>query len=193
MLNAMNTTQLSGNWWSLALRGLAAVIFGVITLVAPALSLVALVLVFGAYAIVDGILAIAAGVGTPASYGHRWTLVIEGVIGVAIGVATFVWPGLTALGLLYFIAAWALLTGFAEVATAIRLRRAVTGEWALIAAGVLSIIFGLLVAIFPGTGALAVLWLIGAYALVFGVLMIALAVRLRSSQRHSHASVPVGA
>jgi uncharacterized membrane protein HdeD (DUF308 family) len=175
----MHVHVLVQNWWALALRGLFAIIFGLLSLVWPGLSLAALVLLFGAYALVDGIFALIAAVRRAEAH-MRWAqFAWEGVFGVAAGVVTFFWPGMTALLLLYFIAAWAVLTGIFKIAAAIRLRKEITDEWALGLNGVASIIFGIVLIVFPGAGALALIWLIGGFALLFGVLLLALALRLR--------------
>jgi uncharacterized membrane protein HdeD (DUF308 family) len=167
------------NWWVVALRGVAGVLFGIFTFFAPGISLAALVLLFGAYALVDGILAIVSAFRRRGA-GRWWVLLLEGLIGVAAAVVTFVWPAITALALLYVIAVWALLTGIVEIAAAIQLRRVITGEWLLALSGVLSLVLGALLIAFPRAGALAVVIWIGAYALVFGVLLIVLGVRLRA-------------
>ena len=174
---------LARNWWAVALRGVFAVIFGIMAFIWPGLTLAALVLLFGAYALVDGILAMANAARAARSGERWWPFLLEGLAGVVIGVLTFLWPGITALVLLYLIAAWAILTGIAEIVAAVRLRRVLTGEWLLGLAGVVSIVFGVLLIVFPGAGALAVVWLIGAYALVFGIVLIVLGFRLRGVQR----------
>lgn len=177
---------LSENWWALALRGVAAVIFGLLALFLPGVTLTVLVLVFGAYALVDGVLAILAGI---RGVGPRWLLIVEGVLGVLFGILTFLWPGVTALVLLYFIAIWAILTGVLEIIAAIALRREIEGEWALILGGVLSVIFGIILAVLPGVGLLSVVWIIGIYALVFGIALIVLAFRVRGRRRTTDSRV----
>lgn len=180
---------LSRNWGWVALRGSVALIFGVLTIWNPAVTLAFLVFLFGAYALVDGMLAIIAALTNRRGEPHWVALLIGGLAGVALGAATFVVPGITATVLLFFIGAWALLIGGAQIATAIRLRRVVPGEWLLMLAGVLSVVFGCLLVAFPGAGALAVVLWIGAYAVVFGVVLIALALRLRSWGRGHGAGV----
>ena len=162
------------NWWTLALRGLFAVLFGIAAFVWPTLTIASLIIIFGAYAIVDGIVALIGGIG-----GRNWFFVLEGVVSVVAGVLAFIWPEVTALVLLTFIAAWAIITGIIEIVTAIQLRRVIANEWLLILGGVLSIVFGLFLFARPGEGALAVIWAIGGYALIFGIILIALAFRLR--------------
>lgn len=171
---------LAHNWWTLLLRGLLAVSFGILTFIYPGLTLIVLAMLFGAYALIDGIFAIIAAVSAPKGQARWWVTLIEGIVGIVVGVLTFIWPGITALGLLYLIAAWAIVTGAFEIAAAIRLRKQITGEWLLILSGIASVLFGVLLAAKPGPGALAVAWLIGAYAIVFGVLFIVLSFRLRS-------------
>jgi uncharacterized membrane protein HdeD (DUF308 family) len=171
---------LSRNWWALALRGLAAIVFGVLAFVWPGITLWALVLLFGAYMLVDGIFAIVAAVRAAGREARWWLLLVEGVLGVLAGLVAFLLPGITALALLYLVAAWAIFTGILQIVGAVRLRREIEGEWALILGGVLSVIFGVLLAVLPGPGILALVWLIGAYAVVSGVLLIVLAFRVRN-------------
>jgi len=184
---------LARNWWALVLRGVLAVIFGILAIVFPGITVGALVILFGAFALVDGIFAIVAAV-RAAERKRSWgALVLEGLAGVALGILTFVWPGVTAFALLYLIAAWAFITGVFEIVAAIRLRREITGEFWLGLAGVASIAFALLVVIFPGSGAVAIVWVIGAYAIVFGALLIGLGLRLRALGRRPSAPEPTGA
>jgi uncharacterized membrane protein HdeD (DUF308 family) len=168
------------NWWTLALRGLVAALFGIAAFVWPGITLWALVALFGAYALVDGVFALVSAFTRNVERERWWALLFEGVVGILVGILTFIWPGLTAFGLLYLIAFWAILTGVFEVVTAIRLRREITGEWLMALIGVLSILFGVLLIAYPLAGALSVVWMIGAFALTSGALMIALAFRLRS-------------
>lgn len=162
------------NWWTLALRGLFAVLFGIAAFVWPALTLAALVILFGAYALVDGLFALIGGIQT-----RSWFFIIEGIVGIIAGILIFIWPGITALLLLTFIAGWAIITGIIEIIGAIRLRQVIANEWLLILGGVLSVLFDIILIAQPGAGALAVIWVIGAYALIFGITLIALAFRLR--------------
>jgi uncharacterized membrane protein HdeD (DUF308 family) len=142
------------------------------------------VLLFGFYALVDGLLALAALlVGGRLVADRRGWLVVEGVAGIAAGVVSFLWPGITALVLLYLIAVWAIATGVLEVAVAIWLRRELRGEWLLALVGVLSVLFGVFLVVRPGEGAIAVVWALGIYALVFGVALVALGLRLRQLSR----------
>ena len=164
------------------MRGLAAIVFGVLAFVWPDITLFALVLLFGAYMLVDGIFAIVAAVRAAGREARWWLLLIEGVLGVLAGLVAAFWPGLTALALLYFIAAWAIVSGILKIVGAIRLRREIEGEWALGLSGVLSVLFGVLLAVIPApAGLLSLVWLIGAYALAFGVLLLVLAFRVRSA------------
>lgn len=172
--------SLSHNWWVVVLRGLAGMAFGLVTFFAPGISLAALVLVFGAYAFADGVLAIIGAIRREHPGNRWWLLLLEGIAGIAAGVVTLLWPGITALVLLYVIAAWALVTGVLEIAAAIRLRKAIKGEWLLILSGILSVALGVMLVLWPGPGALALVIWIGAYAFVFGALLLALGLRLRS-------------
>jgi uncharacterized membrane protein HdeD (DUF308 family) len=168
------------NWWLVALRGVVALIFGVLTIFRPGVTLAALILLYGAYANVNGIFTVVVAIAHHRGEPHWVSLLVSGVLSVALGIVAFVMPRLTALSLLYIIAAWAIVTGVSEVATAIRLRRVITGEWLLVIAGVLSVLFGVFLVLFPGAGALAVTLWIGTYAVMLGILLIALAFRLRS-------------
>jgi uncharacterized membrane protein HdeD (DUF308 family) len=175
---------LSRYWWTLVVRGALAVVFGLAALIWPEITLRVLVLLFGFYAVVDGLLALAAVlVGGRLVSGRRGWLVFQGIVGIAAGVFTFLWPGITALVLLYLIAAWAIVTGLLEVAAAIILRRELRGEWLLALGGIVSVAFGIFLAVRPGEGAIAVVWVIGLYAIVFGVALVALGARLRQLRR----------
>ncbi|MBD2495238.1 HdeD family acid-resistance protein [Nostoc sp. FACHB-280] len=172
-------TRLAKNWWTLALRGTLAIVFGLAALFWPGITLTALVFLFAAFALGGGILLAIAGFKDHLGNIHGWLLVIEGAIGIAVGVMAFIWPGITALVLLYLIAAWAIITGIFEIIAANHLRQEIDDEWLLIAAGIASLVFGLLLIIWPIAGALAILWMTAAYAIMFGILMLLLAFRLR--------------
>lgn len=174
---------LSRNWWLVVLRGVLGIAFGIITVVAPAISLTALVLLFGAYAFADGVLAIATAVRRRVTTERWWILLLEGLVGIGAGLVTLFLPGITALVLLYIIAGWAVATGILELVAAVRLRKAIKHEWLLAIGGIASIAFGVLIALFPGAGALALVIWIGAYAFVFGTLLVALGFRLRGLGR----------
>jgi uncharacterized membrane protein HdeD (DUF308 family) len=174
--------KIASNWWLYAVRGVVAILFGILAIIWPKETILALVLLFGAYALLDGVFSVFAGIASY-QYFSRWWAVLEGVAGILIGVLTFFWPNITALVLLYFIAAWALMTGIFEIVVAIQLRREITGEWALILSGLLSMVLGVLLFVFPGAGAVSLVWLIGIYAILFGITLIILAFRLRSLRR----------
>lgn len=170
----------TGHWWALGLRGVIAILFGLAALLRPGLALEALILLFGAYALVDGVFSVVGVFGGTRSGTPRWVLLVEGVAGILAGLVAFLLPGLTALALLYLIAAWAVVTGVFEIATALRLRREIRGEWAMIAGGALSVLFGLVLAVLPGVGILSLIWLIGVYAVAFGILLLVAAYRVRA-------------
>ena len=169
----------TSSWWALVLRGLAAIALGVLAFLWPHVTLTALVFLWGAYVLVDGVFAIAAGVRSHGESKRWWVLLLEGILSVAAGVLAFAIPGITALVLLILIAAWAIVTGAFEIGAAIQLRKYITGEWLLALAGVASVLFGFALLINPNAGAIAVVWLIGAYAIVFGLLLVALGFRLK--------------
>jgi uncharacterized membrane protein HdeD (DUF308 family) len=181
----------SGHWWALAIRGAIAILFGLAALLRPGIALEALILLFGAYALVDGVFAIVGVFGGTRGGTPRWLLLIEGIAGILAGLIAFFLPGLTALVLLYLIAAWAIVTGIFQIATAIRLRREIRGEWALILGGALSVLFGvILVVVSPFAAILSLVWLIGIYALVFGILMLITAFQVRGRDTSSDTDRP---
>jgi uncharacterized membrane protein HdeD (DUF308 family) len=173
---------LGRHWWLILLRGICAILFGVLALVWPGLTLLTLILFYGVFVLVDGVLALAAAImgGAPAP---RWWLAIVGLLGIAAGLLTLLWPGLTALVLLLFIAGWAIAAGVMQIIGAIRLRKEIDNEWFLIAAGVLSVLFGIALALQPGVGALASVLVIGAFAIAYGVVLVLFALRLRRHRR----------
>lgn len=184
---------LARNWWALVLRGIVGIIVGVLTWIWPGITLLALVFLFAGYALVDGFLNLAAAVRAAQTH-ERWAiLVIEGIVGIGAAIVTVLWPGITAIALVYVVAAWALVTGSLELAAAIRLRRYIDGEWLLALSGILSILFGILIMFAPVAGAIAIALWVGAYALVSGVVLIALGFRLRSWGRELHAGPRVTA
>ena len=182
------TLALVENWWSLVIRGVVAIILGIVAFVWPGITLAALVILFGAYALVDGLVSFIGA--WKASRAHeRWgVLVLEGIAGIVAAVITILWPGITAFVLVVLMAAWALVTGAFEIAAAVRLRKHISGEWLLALSGVVSILFGFLMISFPLAGALAIAYMVGIYALVFGVLLVALGFRLRSWAKSPHAA-----
>ena len=173
---------LAENWWLFLLRGLCAIVFGILTFIWPRATLLTLVLLYGAFALVDGVAAILAAI-KGGEMTSRWWLAILGVFSIAAGSLTLYWPGLTALVLLLFIAFWAIATGIVQIIGGIRLRKEIDGEWLLVVGGVLSILFGLLLLTRPGAGALAMIYAIGAFAIAHGILTVAFSLRLR---RHVH-------
>lgn len=177
------SSMLSRNWWLLLLRGIAAILFGVLTWFMPGLSLATLVLLFGAYALVDGIFGIWSAFAGRKQNENWWLLLLWALVGIAAGILTFMAPGVTALALLFYIAAWAIVTGVLQIVAAIRLRKEIRGEWLMILAGLASVAFGVLLMAQPGVGALAVIWLIATYGMVFGVLLVILAFKARSFAR----------
>ena len=171
---------LKRGWWLLVLRALAAIAFGVLTWIQPAISLAALVLLFGVYALADGILGVWLAISGRTMNEYWWVLLLAGLVGIGAGILTFAAPGITALALLFYIAVWAIATGVLQLVAAVRLRREISGEWWLILAALASVAFGVILLARPAAGALAVLSLIAAYAIVFGVLQLLLAFKVKS-------------
>ncbi|REE99154.1 HdeD family acid-resistance protein [Thermomonospora umbrina] len=165
-------------WWMLALRGAVAILFGLLAWIWPGITVWALVLLFGIYALADGVLALVAAFRGASGSSRGW-LVVAGVAGIVAGVVAFAWPGVTALALLMLIAAWAVVTGVFEIVAALSLRREIEGEWWYVAGGALSVLFGFLLFLWPVGGALAVVWLIGLFSILFGIALVAAAFRVK--------------
>jgi uncharacterized membrane protein HdeD (DUF308 family) len=179
---------LAQNWWAIAIRGVCGIVFGLIALFLPGATILTLVLFFSAYMLVDGIFGVVAAV-RAASHHQRWgLLVLEGVLNIAVGVIAFIWPGLTAVTFVLLIAAWAIVTGVLEIVAALRLHPEY-GRWWLILSGAASVIFGVLLVVAPLAGVIVVTWWIGAFALIFGIMLVVLAFRLRA---HKDSGAPVG-
>lgn len=167
------------NWWMLIVRGIAAVLFGIVVFVSPNIALTALVLLWGAYTLVDGIAAFMVGVQGRQGNNHWWITVLEGLVGVITGILTFLWPNITALLLLYIIAGWAIITGILKIMSAIQLRREIRGEFWLGLGGAVSLLFGVLLVVSPEAGILSLLWLLAIYSIMFGVALVLLGLRMR--------------
>ena len=182
MINAqLQTSQRS--WWPLLLRGIFAIIFGLIALIFPGIALFAIIFVFGIYALLDGIVAIYVAIKERRSLPRWGWLLAEGIAGIIFGIVAFVWPRETALILLYIVAAWAIITGILELGAAFTIR-----DWLFGLAGVVSIVFGILLFAFPGAGLLSLLWIVGIYAIVFGFLLLVHAFQVRSGRAAGYPS-----
>ena len=173
------TVELARWWWTFILRGVLAIAFGVLAFFAPGLGIAVLVGFFAAWAIIDGVTSLVAGIRSRGRDKSWWLEVLEGVAGIAAGVFALLFPTLAAEILVLIIGAWAIVTGVLEIVMAIRLREKIEGEVWLGLAGVASILFGVVLFLFPAAGALSLVWLIGAFALVFGAFLVALGFRLR--------------
>jgi uncharacterized membrane protein HdeD (DUF308 family) len=180
VLRVSDTVEIARWWWAFILRGVLAIIFGVIVFVSPPfITIQLLVLFFGAYVLVDGVFDIVAAFQNRERERSWWLSLLEGIAGIVAGLIALILPGVAAEALLLLISAWAIVTGVIEIVTAIRMREQISGEFWLALAGVASIAFGLLLFLFPVTGALTILWLIGGYAIVFGIVFVLLGWRLR--------------
>ncbi len=166
-------------WWLLLLRGLMAIAFGVLSWVQPGISLAALVMLFGIYALIDGVAGVWSSLAGHKDDGHWWVLLLWGVVGVGVGTLTLSAPGITALALLFYIALWAVATGVLQIVAAVRLRNEIKGEWLLALSGLASVAFGVVLMARPMAGAVALLWIIATYAILFGILMVVLAFKAR--------------
>ena len=177
------TQFLAKHWWVFLLRGIFAVLFGILAFAMPGITLASLILVWGAYAFADGVMNLVAAISGKTDDDHRWMVGLQGVVGVVAGVITFLMPGVTALGLLLAIVAWSIAIGVLQIVAAIKLRKEITGEFWLGLSGVVSILFAFFVIARPGEGALAIVWLIGIYALIFGIFLIAFAFRIKGAAK----------
>ena len=185
--------HLARSWWVFVLRGAAAVLFGVLAFVRPGITLEVLVLLFGFWALFDGVLALISSVGAAEAHEPWWPLVLIGLLGIAAGVVTLKWPGITALALLLVVAYWSIFRGILEIAAAVRLRNLIQGEGWLILGGIASIAFGGWLVVYPGPGLLAVIWLVGLYAVIFGISLLMLGFRLKNLAGELPAPAPARA
>ena len=186
-LPALGLHALAKNWWLLLLRGIAAIAFGVLAFLWPGITLLTLVLLYGAFMLVDGVFALAGAIGRRHDAAvPTWWLVLTGVLDIAVGLIALLWPGITAFVLIIFIGAWAIVRGVFEIIAAIQMRKEIEGEWLLITLGAFSVLFGLALLIMPGAGALALIWIIGIYSIIFGGLLVGFALRLKK-HNESHA------
>ncbi len=179
------TGVIARNWWTLLLRGLIALAFGIFIFFQPDISLTVLILVFGIFIFADGILGVWTALAGRKSDEDWWVWLLWGLVGIGIGILAFLAPDITALALLFYIAIWAIATGVLQLVAAIRLRKEITGEWLLIIGGIASVLLGILLIAQPGVGILALLWLLAAYAVLFGLVMIFLAFKARAFGRQS--------
>jgi len=175
---------LSRDWWVYAVRGIAAILFGVMALVWPGPTLTALVLLFGAYAFIDGAaLLVALARGDSMARRHKWATGLMGALGIGVAIATLAWPGLTALTLLYLVAFWAIAMGVLQIVAAIEFRREIKGEFWMVLGGVLTTAFGALLVAFPGAGLVTLVWMVGFWAVLYGISSLGFAYRLHGIDR----------
>ena len=170
------------HWWQVAVRGLIALLFGIMLLAWPGVSLFIFAILFGAFAFVDGIFTLVAAVNYKAGAGQRAWLFVRGILGIIVGIITFFWPAITELALVLLIGAWALVAGIMELNFAFRAVRETGAKWLFAVSGILSIILGILLLVSPIAAIIAVIWIIGAYAVIVGIVLIVLGFRLRSSK-----------
>lgn len=171
---------LARNWWLVVLRGVLAILFGLTAFVWPAITLVVLVWIFGVYALVDGLVSVGTGLSRAKASSRWWVFLLEGLVSIVAAAIAFIWPGLATLSIVLLIAGWAVLTGILEILAAIRLRHEINNEWLLALGGVISIALGVFLFFQPFAGGVAIIWTIAAYAIIFGVLLIALGFRLKN-------------
>lgn len=170
--------EITRMWWLVLVRGIAAVVFGILALVWPGLTVIVLVIFFGAYAIVSGIASLTAGFRHGAR--SRGWLIGSGVLGILAGIVAFVWPGITSLALLWVVAFWAVFSGVSEIVAGVHMRKVIDNEWILIVGGILSVVFGILLIVWPGAGLITLAWLIGVFAILYGIAMAALSFRVKN-------------
>ncbi len=181
-------------WWVFLVRGIAAIVFGVMALVWPVATLLVLVIMFGAYVLVDGVTLLVALIrGDAPARRHAWAVGIMGALGIVAGIVTFAWPDATALTLLYVVAFWAIAMGVMQMMAAIALRREIDGEFWMGLGGLVSVVFGAVLILFPGAGLLSLVWLVGFWAITFGASSVGLAFRLRGIDQGLHKVPPAAA
>lgn len=169
-------------WWSFFVRGVIAIVLGLAAILLPGITLELLAVLLAAFFLADGVFSLAASVGGKNLDSRWWLLLLEGLAGIVIGIITIIWPALTVVVLVLFVGFWALVTGILEITAAIKLRHDIRGEWLLALSGVISILFSLILFANPGAGAVALVWIIGAYALFFGISLVLLGLKLRKHQ-----------
>ena len=172
---------MAANWWMVLLRGIAAILFGIVTLISPGLTLFALLMVFGAYAVFDGVMALVTAFQRRAEDDRWWAWALDGVLSIAIGLMALFWTGATALAFIIWMAIWGVIAGVFRIVAAIRLRHEIEGEWALALSGLLLVIWGVLMATLPAAGLLSLAWLIGTFAILIGLSLVVLAFHLRKT------------
>ena len=175
---------LSRYWWMTLLRGLFWILFGIVLFARPGISLLSLTLALGVILFIDGVINVVNAISGRKEHDDWWVLLLVGLAGIGIGLLTFYNPEATALAVVLYVAIWAVATGLLEIVAAVRLRKQIEGEFWLALAGIASVAFGVLLAARPGVGALTILWLIGVYAIAFGVILLLLAFKVRSGVKH---------
>ncbi len=166
-------------WWLLILRAVVAILFGILAIISPSFALLFLVYLFAAYVLIDGIFSVIVALQERTAYSRWWILLLGGIAGIILGLVTFIWPGVTSLVLFYLVAAWAVVTGIFEVIAAFSVRAAGV-EWLLVLGGVLSVIIGIIFFLHPVASILTIVWLLGVFALVYGLILIVRAIQFRS-------------
>jgi uncharacterized membrane protein HdeD (DUF308 family) len=183
-------TALAQNWWTFTLRGVLALLFGILAFVAPGATLTTLIFVFGFFAILNGLFALYAAWNLR-SFDRWWVLLLEGLLGIAAGAIALFYPGAAAIAFLSILAAWAILVGILQIVAAIRLRKEIENEWSLGLGGLASVVFGVLLVVWPRSGLVAISWMIGLYAIVFGIMLLVLGSRLRGLNKSIHPAANV--
>jgi len=168
------------HWWGILVRGIIALIFGILVLAWPAIAIAVFVIFFGAYILVDGIFTLVSAINYKAGAGSRTWLYIRGIAGIIAGLFALIFPAIAAVALVILVAAWALVTGVMELVFAFKANQDTAIRWMFAISGILSLILGILMVAKPLLGALVIVWVIGAYAVLAGILLIILSVRLRS-------------
>ena len=178
--------ELARKWWVLLLNGICAIVFGIIAFTHPGITLLALAIIFGIYCLADGITMLIVSINR-GRQGESWgQMLFRGIISILAGCVALFWPAITAIALLFVIAAWAIVLGLMEIFGAIRLRKVINNEWLLVLGGIISVLFGIVLIAHPGAGALSVIWIIGAFAIIHGILLMALSFKLHKLGRIAH-------